>query len=80
MVYTIKYAFNPTEDKVLVELCKRGDVFVVSVADKGTWKTLERREYSRYEPAEIAFDVLRSRHGATLVEEPRQEWDATDFD
>lgn len=80
MYYTIKTATSYLYLDMMVDLCKSGNMYVVSAWNKSTHKTEKRFEYSRYEEAETAFENLRKQYGLNHVKNIEQDWDATDFD
>lgn len=81
MFYTIKYATSHKGgNNIQVYLDKNGNMYIVSAWEKGSFKTVERIEASRYEEAEIAFDAMCKKYNMFSVHEPEQTWDATEFD
>ena len=81
MFYTIKYATSHKDNNnIQVDFSKNGNMFIVAAFEKGSWKTVERAEYSRYDEAEIAFDTMCAKYKMFSICEPEQMWDATDFD
>ncbi len=81
MFYTIKYATSHKDaNNIQVNLDKSGNMFVVCAFEKGEYRTVEKAEFSRYDDAEIAFAAMCAKYDMYTVQEPSQDWDATDFD
>lgn len=79
MIYTIMHAIS-VKNVLHVELTKNGNMFVVSAWDGNGFRTIERREFSRYDDAEAAFQAMCKQYNMTIINEVEQTWDATDFD